>query len=152
MMALRLEEFDDSVVSFEVMALVFLGRRRARAAASPMGQAPPPVWMKDSLHLVTERCTTAVFSSVCGIKVSSELKPARWFTGRLTLEASAAIFRNLFCRAGSWRRVDLRLRHCTEPFLHCNAGMQRPTFFECVPWARLRCHACRVQPDAVALA
>jgi hypothetical protein len=32
-----LEEFDDSVVSFEMMALVFLGLREARVAASLMG-------------------------------------------------------------------------------------------------------------------
>jgi hypothetical protein len=62
MMERKLEEFDDTVVSFEMMALVFLELREARAAASPMRQAPPPVGMKDTIHLVTERCSTAVFS------------------------------------------------------------------------------------------
>jgi hypothetical protein len=62
MMERKLEEYDDAVVSFEMMVLVFLELREAQATASLMRQAPSPVGMKDAIHLVTERCSTAVFS------------------------------------------------------------------------------------------
>ena len=55
-------EFDDSLVRLRMMALVFSEPKQARTTSYPMVQARHPVRVNDAIHLVTEHCTTVVFS------------------------------------------------------------------------------------------
>jgi hypothetical protein len=74
MLELRLGEFNDSLLRFGMRAQVF-SALEDQATACPMVWTRHPLQMDGVIHLVTERCTTVVFSYVCEINISSELEP-----------------------------------------------------------------------------